>query len=90
MDLSFLPYVSVTKEFRGIHFAVQSFLKDFHCLHLELRDKSTEEEWHAQLSSDYIEELTRKTGSFKRFQIFVCMLQNALTQVGHVHLHLCF
>ncbi|KAF6779731.1 hypothetical protein AHF37_00823 [Paragonimus kellicotti] len=87
MALSLLPYVSVTKEFRGIHFAVQSFLKDFHCLHLELRDKSTEEEWHAQLSSDYIEELTRKTGSFKRFQTFVCMLQNALTQSSEA-LHL--
>ncbi|KAA3678218.1 coiled-coil domain-containing protein 61 [Paragonimus westermani] len=74
MALSFPPCVSVTKEFRGVHFEVQSFLKDFHCLHLELRDKN-------------IEELTRKTGSFKRFQIFVCMLQNALTQPSET-LHL--
>jgi hypothetical protein len=37
--------------------------------------------WHGEFSSNYIEEVTHKTGNFKKFSVFVKMLGTSLKQV---------
>lgn len=36
--------------------------------------------WHGEFSSSYIEEVTHKTGNFKKFSVFVKMLGTSLKQ----------
>ena len=50
-------------------------------LEIELRRNETGETWKGTFESTYIEELTKKTGNFKSFPIFVNMLKTALKQV---------
>ncbi len=38
--------------------------------------------WHGEFSSNYIEEVTHKTGNFKKFSVFVKMLGTSLKQVS--------
>lgn len=47
---------------------------------LELDELNTANQWRGVFESDYIEDLTRRTGNFKAFPIFVNMLQTALKQ----------
>ena len=46
---------------------------------LEVQANSTADQWRAEFDKVYIEELTHKTGNFKQFDIFVNMLENAIT-----------
>ena len=45
---------------------------------LDLEDLSTGMIWHGEFPATYVEGLTGKTGSFKRFDVFVKMFQGAL------------
>jgi coiled-coil domain-containing protein 61 len=47
-------------------------------MHIEVENESTNERWHGEFSSKYIEQITQKTGNFKRFMTFVKMLSAAL------------
>lgn len=49
------------------------------CIDLE-NLTNTNENWHGEFSSSYIENITSKTGSFKRFNVLVKMLMGALRQ----------
>lgn len=49
-------------------------------LALDLEDLSSGSMWHAEYSSSYIESITSKTGSFKRFSVLVKMLLTAMRQ----------
>lgn len=49
-------------------------------LALDLEDLSTGSLWHAEYASSYIESITSKTGSFKRFSVLVKMLLTAMRQ----------
>jgi len=41
-------------------------------------DNMNEDKWESSFSKSYVEELTRKTGNFKHFSIFLSMLETAL------------
>ena len=47
-------------------------------LFVEIEDKMTGDLWRGDFQSKYIEEITQKTGSYKKFNIFVKMLLSAL------------
>ncbi len=49
-------------------------------LTVDLEELATGAAWHGEFSASYIENITSKTGSFKRFPIFVKMLMGALRQ----------
>ncbi|KAI9095926.1 hypothetical protein DFS34DRAFT_168309 [Phlyctochytrium arcticum] len=49
-------------------------------LRVELSDLEGREWWHASFSRSAIEDITRKTGNFKRFSVFVRMLLSAVNQ----------
>lgn len=49
-------------------------------LTIEIQNTETAEFWKGTYDEKYIEDLTRKTGNFKSFKIFVNMLQSALNQ----------
>ncbi|KAF5276111.1 hypothetical protein FQR65_LT16478 [Abscondita terminalis] len=51
-------------------------------LNLVLTDKQTGEEWECSYDATYIETLTRKTGNFKQFKIFVAMLKSGLLKTS--------
>ena len=42
------------------------------------QDEPTHDRWSGEFSSRYIEDITAKTGNFKKFPVFVRMLQTAL------------
>ena len=47
-------------------------------LAVDLEDLATGNAWHGEFSAAYVENVTSKTGSFKRFGVLVKMLQGAL------------
>jgi len=49
---------------------------------LEVEEKLTADQWSGQFEAKHIEELTRKTGNFKQFSIFLNMLESAITKVS--------
>nr|XP_018666851.1 coiled-coil domain-containing protein 61 isoform X2 [Ciona intestinalis] len=65
--------------FRGIEYYVTiKTYKGGTCLSVEVEDKVTSEQWRGNFDSQYIEDLTHKTGNFKQFSVFVSMLESAL------------
>jgi coiled-coil domain-containing protein 61 len=58
-------------------------------LALDLEELATGAAWHGEFPAAYIESITSKTGSFKRFDVLVMMLQGALwRQADTVYLDL--
>eukprot|EP00656_Telonema_subtile_P021421 TRINITY_DN2245_c0_g1_i1.p3 TRINITY_DN2245_c0_g1~~TRINITY_DN2245_c0_g1_i1.p3 ORF type:complete len:194 (-),score=63.63 TRINITY_DN2245_c0_g1_i1:1156-1737(-) len=51
-------------------------------LHMEVEDKSSGDRWSGRFSSRYIEEITHKTGNFKKFSVFLKMLITSLSPSG--------
>uniref|UniRef100_A0A1B6LFW0 Coiled-coil domain-containing protein 61 n=1 Tax=Graphocephala atropunctata TaxID=36148 RepID=A0A1B6LFW0_9HEMI len=47
-------------------------------IEVKITDKKTLEEWHGLYDAAYIENLTQKTGNFKRFDTFLSMLKSGL------------
>ncbi|VDD75047.1 unnamed protein product [Mesocestoides corti] len=73
-DLKPAAFFSIVLCFSSRDYCV-SFVNDRNkSLKVEVRDLKSDEEWHGCFSSDYIEELTRKTGNYKSYGIFVTML----------------
>nr|CAB3228630.1 coiled-coil domain-containing protein 61 [Phallusia mammillata] len=75
------PDYSASSEyvFRGIEYIVTlRTIKNGSVLCVEVEDKVTAEQWRGTFESNYIEDLTHKTGNFKQFDVFVSMLESAL------------
>jgi len=71
----------ITQEafFHGIDYLITiSNHEDF--LRLMVEEKYTGNVWKGEFNSKYIEDITQKTGSFKKFAVFVKMMQAALKQ----------
>ncbi|XP_067681537.1 centrosomal protein CCDC61-like isoform X2 [Haliotis asinina] len=49
---------------------------------VEVEDKLSADQWRATFDSAYIEDLTHKTGNFKQFNVFVSMLESAISQTS--------
>ncbi|KAI8804026.1 hypothetical protein BJ742DRAFT_826184 [Cladochytrium replicatum] len=56
-------------------------------LDITLQDEETKAIWWGRLTAEYIEEMTKQTGNFKRFPTFVEMLATGIKQ-GDENLHL--
>nr|CAH8831098.1 unnamed protein product [Trichobilharzia regenti] len=63
-----LPYLNTEYDFSGRKYDVVFYVEDI------------SHEWHTTLSDTFVEELTRKTGNFKRFDVFCSMLQSAISK----------
>ncbi|CAK71889.1 unnamed protein product (macronuclear) [Paramecium tetraurelia] len=53
-----------------------------HLLYIELESKYAPQIWKNTYTIDYIEELTRKTGNQKKFNVFLSMLQTAIQKTN--------
>lgn len=49
-------------------------------LAVDLEELASGKMWHGEFTAAYIENITNKTGSFKKFAVFVKMLMGALRQ----------
>ena len=79
--------LSAEIKIRSIEYSVNlSITSQNDGLEIELRRNETGETWKGTFESTYIEELTKKTGNFKSFPIFVNMLKTALKQVILSHI----
>jgi len=47
---------------------------------IEVEDDATADQWKGTFSAEYIQDLTQKTGNYKQFDIFVNMMESALTK----------
>jgi len=45
---------------------------------IDVEEKFTGEMWHGDFSAKYVEEITHKTGVYKKFNVFVKMLVSAV------------
>ncbi|XP_072387085.1 centrosomal protein CCDC61-like isoform X1 [Diabrotica undecimpunctata] len=75
------PNLVTTCNFHGEEFL---FKMNVICNNLEIliTDKSSGEEWQCSYDASYIENLTRKTGNFKQFDIFVAMIKSGLLRTS--------
>lgn len=71
--------VSAPWVFRDTEYTVSADVRD-DVLLLEVEEKLTADQWSGQFEAKHIEELTRKTGNFKQFSIFLNMLESAITK----------
>ena len=53
-------------------------------LAVDLEELATGAMWHGEFSASFVENITSKTGSFKRFDVLVKMLQGALLRQSDV------
>ncbi|KAH8852604.1 Coiled-coil domain-containing protein [Schistosoma japonicum] len=83
MAFEYPTYLHCECEFGGKMYDAVFYLENTTQLKLELTDRITNEEWHNTLTESFVEELTKKTGNFKRFDVFCSMIQSALSKRSH-------
>jgi len=49
---------------------------------IDAEEKATGDLWRGDFQAKYVEEITNKTGTFKKFPVFVKMMLAALKQQG--------
>ena len=67
-DIAYNLQLTVTKSADGEELAI------------DLEELGASASWHGEFSESFIESMTSKTGSFKKFDVFVQMLRSALWQ----------
>ncbi|XP_025103860.1 coiled-coil domain-containing protein 61-like isoform X2 [Pomacea canaliculata] len=80
MEIAENSSVTAPYTFRGSDFYVTMDCKGNNSVTIEVEDRLTADQWRATFDAAYVEDLTRKTGNFKQFSIFVSMLESAITQ----------
>ncbi|KAK2147355.1 hypothetical protein LSH36_557g01029 [Paralvinella palmiformis] len=70
--------VSGSYVFRGVECTVTMTTTNDDHLTLEVEDQVTTDQWRASFDAPFIEDLTRKTGNYKQFPIFVNMMESAI------------
>jgi coiled-coil domain-containing protein 61 len=65
--------------FHNVEYIIHAFLRD-ETLVIETEQKNNGQQWISEFSLSYIEEMTHKTGNFKKFNVFVKMLSTALSR----------
>ncbi|KAJ1478184.1 hypothetical protein T484DRAFT_1905047 [Baffinella frigidus] len=83
------PEVCEERSFHGVDYIVTVSIhggagvqQDLPSLHVDVEQKEDGERWHGEFSSAYVEEVTQKTGNFKKFDTFVKMLKSSLIQAS--------
>jgi coiled-coil domain-containing protein 61 len=49
---------------------------------IDAEEKNTGDVWRGDFTAKYVEEITKKTGNFKKFNVFIKMILEALRQQG--------
>ncbi|MEW5297225.1 MAG: hypothetical protein WDW36_000449 [Sanguina aurantia] len=73
---------TVEVTFHGVAYLLSVTTTNGDTLTLEIEQKSDCSRWRADFTSRYIEDITSKTGNFKKFLVFVKMLLSAVTQAS--------
>jgi coiled-coil domain-containing protein 61 len=68
---------TVELAFRTVPYIIEVKADEQHLL-LLIEEKESGKRWRGDFSSQYIEEITQKTGNFKKFVVFVRMLMTAI------------
>ncbi|XP_046401844.1 centrosomal protein CCDC61-like [Ischnura elegans] len=76
------PWLVTTCVFKGNQYLIKMNTNGGSSLELSVVDKHTGEEWSSQYDSKFIENLTLKTGNYKRFDIFLRMLKSGLLRTS--------
>ncbi|XP_071454165.1 centrosomal protein CCDC61-like [Hetaerina americana] len=76
------PWLVTTCFFKGNQFLVKMSSNRGNYLELSVVDKHSGEEWSSKYDSKFIENLTFKTGNYKRFDIFITMLKSGLLRTS--------
>ena len=63
--------------FHGVQYVLSLSSTGGNLLAIEVMQESTGDRWRGEFSSKYVEEITHKTGNFKKFEVFVKMLGSA-------------
>eukprot|EP00878_Enallax_costatus_P030873 GHUV01033675.1.p1 GENE.GHUV01033675.1~~GHUV01033675.1.p1 ORF type:complete len:207 (+),score=63.27 GHUV01033675.1:706-1326(+) len=71
---------SVDIDFHGVLYTITISVDGEEVLRIEIEDKDTLDRWRGEFAAKYVEDITSKTGNFKKFTIFVRMLQTAILQ----------
>eukprot|EP00736_Rhodelphis_marinus_P013663 Rmarinus@m.2307 len=66
------------KVFDDVEYILTVSTVDTELLMVDVEERETAKRWHDEFSSQYIEDMTHKAGSFKRFSVFVKMLFSGL------------
>ena len=75
--------------FHGTEYILTLIVAGEESLGVDLEEERTGARWRSDFSARYVEDVTRKTSSFKRFPVFVDMLKSALAGSNeHVYLDL--
>lgn len=70
--------LSIERTFHGVNYIItMNAAADGVCI--EVEDKSTGDSWLSQYAANYIEDITSKTGNFKKYPVFLKMLLSALS-----------
>ncbi|XP_059140343.1 centrosomal protein CCDC61-like isoform X2 [Physella acuta] len=77
-----MPDIAITCPYtiRGSDYIISLECKDNDSMTVQVEDRSTSDQWRSSFESQYVEDLTHKTGNFKQFTIFVHMLESAITK----------
>lgn len=67
-----------SRSFHGVNYIVNVSVVGL-VLYFEVEQTSTNERWSAELTSQYVEEISLKAGNFKRFPLFIKMLCSSLS-----------
>ena len=68
---------SVDIAFHGMDF-IMTITSDSDRMAIEAEESRTGRRWRGDYTSKYLEDVTTKTGNFKKFTVFVKMLLNSL------------
>lgn len=66
--------------FHGINYIITLTVTNGSVMTVEAEQSDTNERWTGEFTSHYIEEITQKTGNYKKFGVFVKMLLTALAR----------
>ncbi|DBB07825.1 TPA: Centrosomal protein CCDC61 [Trebouxia sp. C0006] len=67
-------------EFHGTAYTVTTAVQDEGSLTVEIEQQSEASRWRGNFTAQYIEDISAKTGNYKKFAVFVRMLASAIRQ----------
>ncbi|GFO03898.1 coiled-coil domain-containing protein 61 [Plakobranchus ocellatus] len=74
--------VSCPSNIRGHDYVVSLDCTGNDSMVVQVEDRLSADQWRASFDAQYIEDLTHKTGNFKQFNIFVSMLESAISKTS--------
>ncbi|CAG5115254.1 unnamed protein product, partial [Candidula unifasciata] len=78
------PDISVSGTFniRGRDYIISLECRGNESMTVQVEDRLSSDQWRAAFDARYVEDQTHKTGNFKQFNIFVSMLESAISKTS--------